>query len=51
MKLYDLLTNYVRENDSIPESRKYDVYTKMKQHTLQSSVTTTVQANGDARMN
>lgn len=31
MKLYDLLTNYVRENDSIPESRKYDVYKKMKQ--------------------
>lgn len=30
MKLYDLLTNYVLENDSIPEDRKYAVYMKMK---------------------
>lgn len=28
MKLYDLLTSYVMDNDSIPESRKYDVYKK-----------------------
>ena len=31
MKLQDLLTNYVMVNDIIPESRKYDVYKKMKQ--------------------
>lgn len=29
--IYDELSKYVRENDAIPESRKYDVYLKMKQ--------------------
>ena len=31
MKLYDLLSDYVCNNDAIPESKKYDVYLKMKQ--------------------
>lgn len=29
--IYDELSKYVRENDVITESRKYDVYLKMKQ--------------------
>lgn len=29
--IYDKLSKYVRENDVIPESRKLDVYLKMKQ--------------------
>lgn len=29
--IYDELSKYVRENNGIPESRKYDVYLKMKQ--------------------
>lgn len=29
--IYDELSKYVRENDVIPESRKRDVYLKMKQ--------------------
>ena len=29
--IYDELSKYVRENNDIPESRKYDVYLKMKQ--------------------
>lgn len=29
--IYDELIKYVRENDAIPESRKCDVYLKMKQ--------------------
>lgn len=29
--IYDELSKYVRENDVISESRKYDVYLKMKQ--------------------
>lgn len=31
MMIYDEISNYVRNNDAIPESRKYDVYLKMKQ--------------------
>lgn len=29
--IYDELSKYVRENDAIPESRKDDVYLKLKQ--------------------
>lgn len=29
--IYDELSKYVRENDVIPEGRKYDVYLTMKQ--------------------
>lgn len=29
--LYDELSKHVRENDAIPEGRKYDVYLTMKQ--------------------
>lgn len=29
--IYDELSKYVRENDAIPEGRKYDVYLTMKQ--------------------
>ena len=29
--IYDELSKYVRENDDIPEGRKYDVYLFMKQ--------------------
>lgn len=29
--IYDELSKYVRENDDIPDYRKYDVYLKMKQ--------------------
>lgn len=29
--IYDELSKYVRENDAIPESRKYEVYLKMKE--------------------
>lgn len=29
--IYDEISNYVCNNDAIPESRKYDVYLKMKQ--------------------
>lgn len=29
--IYDELSKYVIENDAIPESRKYDLYLKMKQ--------------------
>lgn len=29
--IYDELSKYVRENDNIPHSRKYEVYLKMKQ--------------------
>lgn len=31
MMIYDEITNYVRNNDAIPEGRKYDVYMKMTQ--------------------
>lgn len=29
--IYDKLSKYVRENDAIPDGRKYEVYLKMKQ--------------------
>lgn len=29
--IYDKISKYVRDNDIIPEGRKYDVYLKMKQ--------------------
>lgn len=29
--IYDELSKYVMDNDSIPQGRKYDVYLKMKQ--------------------
>lgn len=30
MKVYDFITDYVMNNDKIPESRKYDVYKAIK---------------------
>lgn len=29
--IYDELSNYVLNNDVVPDGRKYDVYMKMKQ--------------------
>lgn len=29
--IYDELSNYVLNNDAVPDGRKYDVYMKMKQ--------------------
>lgn len=41
--IYDELSKYVRENDVIPESRKCDVYLKMKQaHIDNAKVTTSI---------
>lgn len=35
--IYDELSKYVRENDAIPEGRKYDVYLAMKQALIDSA--------------
>lgn len=36
--VYDNISKYVRENDAIPEDRKYDVYLAMKQVYVEKAV-------------
>lgn len=36
--IYDNISKYVRENDAIPEDRKYDVYLAMKQAYVEKAV-------------